>query len=126
MPEPTTSQIVWQYVLVVLAYWWTLLPVVAMPAIDAWNWHRPETKKVKVPPWIRLAISLGCLMIAQFLAYRNSIKNLSAVIEEKRQQSIAINSLREEVQNQGEELKGARQTISTLKEKLALRTAAPK
>lgn len=58
---------------------------------------------------MRLAVTLVFLLIAQFLAYRNSIENLSKVIDEKKQFSVKINELTEQLRTKDEELDHFRQ-----------------
>lgn len=96
MSQPTFIQVLWEYLRIVIAYWWVLLPGITMPLIDVVNWPRPQEKKIKVSLSMRLTIALSLLTLAQFLAYRNAVGNLSTVIEEKRQKSIEIDSLNAE------------------------------
>jgi len=102
------------YLRVVIAYWWALLPGLLMPLIDAINWHQPEDKKIKLPPWVRLLSTVGILMVAQFLAYRNSIQNLSTVIEEKRQLSTRVSALEAANRMQENRLPEQKQQIKDL------------
>ena len=110
------SHTIESYLRVVIAYWWALLPGLLMPLIDAINWPRAEEKKIKIPTWVRLAVTIGALMVAQFFAYRNSIQNLSTVTEDKREQSITINSLRDGNENQAAQIVGLKQHIRDLEQ----------
>jgi hypothetical protein len=91
MPQPTSAQIIWEYVVTILHYWWALLPGLVMPLRNVYKWFHPEHKELEIPHWIRLGSVAAALFLAQFLAYRNLARNLAIVIEEKRQFSMAVN-----------------------------------
>jgi len=76
-----TFDVVWDYFLAALRYWWLLVPGVVMPVLDI---SRAHFRDFRVPRWLTISISLTALVTAQFLAYKDSIKNLSNVIIEKR------------------------------------------
>jgi len=116
MPEGGLWQIIVLYLRVVIAYWWALLPGLVMPLIDAAQFHRAEEKKIKIPPRVRSTVMLAALMVAQFLAYRNSIQNLSTVIEEKRRESITINSMSATSQNQDSQISALKQRVKDLEQ----------
>ena len=84
--------IVWDYVAAVAAYYWLLLPG-AITLLEVYNWHSHDRWKLKLPRWARLLIALTMLMVAQFLAYRNALKNLSNVVDDKRGLSVANDAL---------------------------------
>lgn len=87
MPEPSLWDVCLEYIRVVFAYWWALLAGGVLVTIDIIAWHK--TKEFTLGRRLRLAIALCCVLVAQFLAYRNQTLNLATVIEEKRQLSIA-------------------------------------
>jgi len=66
---------------------------------DTIRWHHP-TKEIKFPFWLRLTIAIGCVCIAQFLAYRNLALNLARVIDEKQKFSMEINTLSDQLQRE--------------------------
>ncbi len=90
---PTLPQMIREYIWTVGAYWWVIVPGVLMPLRDVFNILE---RLGKTPRWVELAVVFVCLSIAQFLAYRNTVTNLYAVIEEKRQFSMKINTLESE------------------------------
>src|SRR5260370_7421838 len=94
MPEGGLWQIIVLYLRVVIAYWWALLPGLVLPLIDVAQFHRAEEKKIKIPPRVRSTVMLAALMVAQFLAYRNSIQNLSTLLKEKTQEPTPLNPSR--------------------------------
>ncbi len=100
MPGPTLSEIIREYVTVIFHYWWALLPGLVMPLRNVYRWFHPKHKELEIPHWIRLGSVVAALFLAQFLAYRNSAKNLAVVIEEKRQVRIQINALAAELQEE--------------------------
>jgi hypothetical protein len=91
MLEPSLWDIGLEYIRVVFAYWWALLAGSVLVAIDVITWHK--TKEFTLGRRLRLSIALFCVLVAQFLAYRNQTLNLATVIEEKRQLSIAADRL---------------------------------
>ncbi len=76
-----TFHVLADYCIAVLKYWWLLVPGIVMPVLDISKAH---VREFRVPRWLTLAISLAALVTAQFMAYKDSIKNLSNVIVEKR------------------------------------------
>src|SRR5260370_2963927 len=111
MPQPTLAQIVWEYLVTILHYWWALLPGLVMPLRNVYRWFHPKHKELEIPHWIRLGSVVAALFLAQFLAYRNSAKNLAVVIEEKRQVSMTSNA-------QTVQLQEARQQLDILKSQI--------
>src|SRR6266478_6213997 len=109
-------QIIVLYLRVVIGYWWALLPGLVLPLIDVAQFHRAEEKKIKIPPRVRSTVMLAALMVAQFLAYRNSIQNLSTVVEEKRQESITINSMRATTQDEDSQISALKQRVKDLEQ----------
>src|SRR5260370_6929377 len=91
MPQPTLAQIVWEYLVTILHYWWALLPGLVMPLRNIYRWFHPKHKELEIPHWIRLGSVAVAFFLAQFLAYRNLARTLATVIEDKRQFSIALN-----------------------------------
>jgi hypothetical protein len=116
MLEQSLWQVIVLYLHTVIAYWWALLPGVLIPLTDLINWPLAEDKKINIPPWLKLVVVMGALMVAQFLAYRNSIQNLSVIIEEKKQQSITINSLQDTTTNQNSQTTALKQRVTDLEQ----------
>lgn len=71
-----------------------------MALSDLYKWHWPDGKEFRLPHWLRLAISIVALLLAQFLAYRDQGKNLARVIEEKRELSIVNDALKGKIPGQ--------------------------
>lgn len=91
---PTLLQMIREYVWTVGSYWWVIVPGALMPLRDVFN----VLKRLgNTPRWIELAVVFACLSVAQFLAYRNAVRNLYVVIEEKSQFSIKINDLNQQL-----------------------------
>lgn len=65
-------------------YWWLMVFVVIGAPNSVWKWLHPNRKDIPIPHWLRLAIAIGAVVIAQGLAYRDSLNNLSRVIDEKK------------------------------------------
>jgi hypothetical protein len=113
-PEPSLTRVIADYVLLVLAYWWVIVPGVLMPGRDlikdigGLNWK-------ETPRWLELTVIFACLFIAQFLAYRNAVQNLSTVIEEKRQFSITINAKEAELQTEKAKVEQLERKIGDIK-----------
>lgn len=108
-------QVLSEYLRATIAYWWLLVLGVVIPLTELYRWHHPERKELRVPFWLRLTLGIGCLFVAQFLAYRDSIKNLSEVIEDKRQFNMAINELNQELQKRESDLAKAQQDLRDTK-----------
>jgi hypothetical protein len=72
-----------QYFFGIIHYWWLLMFGLLGAANTAYKWFHPDRKDLPIPHWIRVYFAIGALLIAQFLLYRDSIKNLGAVILEK-------------------------------------------
>jgi len=72
-----------QYFFGIIHYWWLLMFGLLGAANTAYKWFHPDRKDLPIPHWIRVYSAIGALLIAQFLLYRNSIRNLDAVILEK-------------------------------------------
>src|SRR5437879_4398502 len=85
--------VIWDYCLAVLRYWWLVVPGIVMPLLDISKAH---IRQFRVPRWLALLIGFTALILAQFVAYKDSIKNLSKVIEEKREAVIDRNSVQVE------------------------------
>lgn len=106
--NPTLWQIIEDYFRITIAYWWFLVPGVLMPLPEIYKLLHPHGRHLYVPRWIRWT-ALFCICLAQFLAYRNEALNLANVIEEKRQFSIANNSIHAQLQSEvarGDQLEG--------------------
>jgi hypothetical protein len=91
MVEPSLLQTVREYIQVILPYWWALFPGVVMVLPEIYKWVHPQRKELEIPHWIRVTSVIVAISLVQFLAYRNSQKNLATVIEEKRQLSVKVN-----------------------------------
>jgi hypothetical protein len=102
----------------VLPYWWVVVVGGVMALSDLYKFHLPEGKEFKLPDWARLGISVGAVMLAQFLAYRDSIRNLSQVIEERRQLSIQINTCTDTLRQRDIELASSKQEQDDLRKKI--------
>ena len=111
--------IIWDYLRAVIHYWWLIVPGLAMPLSNIWRWHHPERKELPIPLWIRVGIASGALILAQFLAYRDSIKNLSQVIIEKRDSYSRNAQLTQDVSDKKAEVEQLKQQVHGLQEQLA-------
>jgi hypothetical protein len=80
-----TLHVLWQYVAAVFHYWWTLL--VGFPAYAAvnggWKFIHKDRKDIPLPHWVRITLAIAVAVTALFLVYRDSVKNLSIVIQDK-------------------------------------------
>ncbi len=72
-----------QYFIGIVHYWWLLMFGLLGAVNTAYKWFHPERKDLPIPHWLRVYSAIGVLVIAQFLLYRDSIKNLSTVIADK-------------------------------------------
>lgn len=68
-------------------YWWVMMFGLLGGANNVWKWFHPDRKDISIPHWVRIGVAVGAVVLAQFLAYRDSIKNLNAVISEKQRLS---------------------------------------
>jgi hypothetical protein len=72
------------YGLAIFHYWW--LTLFGAPQIfnNVWKWFHPERKDAPIPHWLRVTFGVLAIVIAQGIVYRDSLKNLDTVIEEKK------------------------------------------
>ena len=102
------------YLAAVVRYWWLVVPGVLMPLPDIYKALHPTGRQLKIPRPLRIAIFVVVLLLAQFLAYRDSIKNLSKVIEEKRELSIQLNAATDRLHEREVELASVKQQRDNL------------
>ncbi len=124
MPELPLLQVVRQYLRTILDYWWAFAPGVVMPLPDIYKWLHPRHKELEIPHWVRVGSLIAALFLAQFLAYRNSAKNLVAVMEEKRQFSMKVNELNAQLRDDEQkidQLKGEIPQVAVRESKGSLR-----
>lgn len=111
--EPSLVQAGWSYIRTTIAYWWVIVPGIIMPLRDVLNIFK---KLGKTPRWLELAVIFVCLLLAQFLAYRNCAINLYRVIDEKREKSIEVNSLQDGIRRENIEIDRLKDSIENLQE----------
>jgi len=116
MREPTLLHLCQNYLLGIIAYWWALLPGVVMPLPDIYKWLHPKHKELRIPDGLRIASVVAALFLAQFLVYRNSERNLTNVIEEKRELSSQIYSLNRKLEDQASHLQVDEQKLAALRQ----------
>ena len=72
------------YVLASFHYWWVIIFGAPQVFNNVWKWFHPQRKDAPIPHWLRVAFGVLAIVVAQGLVYRDSLKNLNTVIEEKR------------------------------------------
>ncbi len=112
MPEPILA-IVWEYLKATGAYWWFVFVGVLMPLPDIWKHFHPQGRELPLPRWLRWTAGLVCVMLAQFLAFKDQTINLAKTIEEKRQFSIEINALTADLRGQKQQNAALSQRVPT-------------
>lgn len=106
-------------------YWWIVLAGIIMPALDLYKWHHRDSKELVLPHWLRITIAVAALMLAQFLAYKDSISNLNKVISEKQTLSVDNDKLKRQVSDEREESNRLQQQLKDAKaNKVTLRIPA--
>jgi hypothetical protein len=89
----------------VMAYWWVILIGVIMPFLDLIKFLHPTRHiEFKLHPSLRIAIAAIAVILAQFLAYKDQATNLAVVTEDKRQLSVRLNSLNQQMKDMGDEI----------------------
>ena len=72
------------YGLAIFHYWWLTLLGVPQIINNVWKWFHPERKDAPIPHRLRVTFGVLAIVIAQGFVYRDSLKNLDTVIEEKK------------------------------------------
>lgn len=106
------AHVIWDYILSLWHYWWLCCLGFVLPINNIWKWLHPDRKEIHFPFWLRLTIALTALFLGQFLAYKDQVKNLSKVVEEKRQLSIDKDSLTRSLSLSEQERTALKQQLS--------------
>ena len=72
------------YGLAIFHYWWLTLFGAPQIINNVWKWFHPERKDAPIPHWLRVTFGVLAIVIAQGFVYRDSLRNLNTVIEEKK------------------------------------------
>ena len=107
-----------EYLVGVIGYWWLFVPDVLMPLTDLYKALRPEGKQLEISRGVRITTLVVTILAAQFLTYKDSIKNLSKVIEEKRVLTIQLNAANDTARQKEVELASVKQERDDLKNKV--------
>jgi hypothetical protein len=107
-----------EYVVAVIGYWWLVVPGVLMPLPDIYKALHPRGKQLEISRPLRIGIFSVMILAAQFLTYKDSINNLSKVIEEKRELTIQLNAANETVHQKEIELASVKLERDDLKNKV--------
>jgi hypothetical protein len=107
-----------EYVVAVIGYWWLVVPGVLMPLPDIYKALHPSGKQLKISRPLRIGIFSVMVLAAQFLTYKDSINNLSKVIEEKRVLAIQLNAANDTAHQKEVELASVKQERDDLKNKV--------
>jgi len=107
-----------EYVGAVIRYWWLVVPGMLMPLPDIYKAFHPKGKQLEISRPLRITIFVVTVLAAQFLAYKDSIKNLSKVIEEKRELTMQLNVTNDAVRRREIELASVKQEVDDLRNKV--------
>lgn len=64
-------------------YWWLIIFGAPQVINNLWKWFHPQRKDAPIPYWVRVTFGVLAIVIAQGLVYRDLLKNLNTVIQEK-------------------------------------------
>jgi len=112
-----------EYLVAVIRYWWLVVPGVLMPLPDIYKALFPTRKYFEIRRSLRIGIFVAMILTAQFLVYKDSIKNLSNVIEEKRELTIQLNAATDMVHQKEVELGSIKQERDDLKSKIPIESS---
>jgi hypothetical protein len=71
------------YGLAIFHYWWLMIFGAPQVINNVWKWFHPQRKDAPIPHWVRVTFGVFAIVLAQGLVYRDSLKNLNTVIQEK-------------------------------------------
>ncbi len=71
------------YGVAIFHYWWLIILGAPQVINNVWKWFHPQRKDAPIPHWVRVTFGVLAIVIAQGLVYRDSLKNLNTVIQEK-------------------------------------------
>lgn len=107
-----------EYLVGVIGYWWLFVPGVLMPLPEIYNALRPKGKQLEISRPLRITIFVVSILAAQFLTYKDSTRNLSKVIDEKRELAIQLNAANETIHQKEVELESMKQERDDLRGKV--------
>jgi hypothetical protein len=78
------------YGVAIFHYWWLMIFGAPQVINNVWKWFHPQRKDAPIPHWVRVTFGVFAIVLAQGLVYRDSLKNLNTVIQE-RQDAVSEN-----------------------------------
>src|SRR5258708_6816462 len=77
-------QFAWDYIVALAHYWWVIVIGLFGAINNVWKWFHPDRKDLPIPHWLRVGAAFAAIVAAQILVYRDSLRNLHRVIDDKR------------------------------------------